>query len=108
LALRHFGILFFTGIMHGYASPRGPGTDALRGRFWSNYAWSVASLRSGHDGDSFGTNYIRHPLEGAVVGFLEVANDYATARLIFSAGNLAIFMKGTLPSHRTARGGGPA
>jgi hypothetical protein len=49
----------------------------LGGPFWADYVESVASLRGWNDGDSFQTNYIAHPMMGAVTGYIQVQNDPA-------------------------------
>ncbi len=45
--------------------------------FWSDYWASLGqyNMRRWNDGDSFQVNYIGHPLEGAVAGYLEIQND---------------------------------
>lgn len=47
----------------------------LRGPFFQNYVDSVANIRGWNDGDPFFVNYIDHPMEGSVAGYLEVAHD---------------------------------
>jgi hypothetical protein len=49
----------------------------LGGPFWADYVESVASLRGWADGDSFPTNYVAHPIMGAVTGYIQVQNDPA-------------------------------
>ena len=49
----------------------------LGGPFWSDYVESVASLHGWHDGDSFATNYVAHPMMGATSGFIQIQNDPA-------------------------------
>ena len=47
----------------------------LRGPFLQNYADSVSNIHGWNDGDPFFVNYIDHPMEGGVAGFIEVAHD---------------------------------
>ncbi len=49
----------------------------LGGPFWSDYVESVQSLSGWSDGDSFATNYVAHPIMGAVTGYIQVQNDPA-------------------------------
>jgi hypothetical protein len=49
----------------------------LGGPFWADYVESVASLRGWADGDNFPTNYIAHPMMGAVTGCIQIQNDPA-------------------------------
>jgi hypothetical protein len=49
----------------------------LGGPFWADYVESVASLRGWADGDNFQTNYVAHPMMGAVTGYIQVQNDPA-------------------------------
>lgn len=56
----------------------------LKGPFWSDYAHSVASLGGWRDGDPFLINYVGHPFQGAVTGFIEVQNDPRYSKLEFS------------------------
>ena len=47
----------------------------LRGPFLKDWASSVANLRGWDDGDEFYVNYIGHPMQGAVSGFIQIQND---------------------------------
>ena len=47
----------------------------LRGPFLKDYFRSVANTHGWRDGDPFGTNYVAHPFQGAITGFIEVQND---------------------------------
>ena len=50
--------------------------------FWHDYAASMRhfNMRRWNDGDDFLVNYVGHPMQGAVSGFIEVQND-PTGRL---------------------------
>jgi hypothetical protein len=45
--------------------------------FWSDYWASLQqyNMRRWNDGDSIKVNYIGHPMEGAIAGFIEIQND---------------------------------
>lgn len=47
----------------------------LRGPFLKDYFRSVANLHGWRDGDPTATNYLSHPLNGALAGFIQVQND---------------------------------
>jgi hypothetical protein len=49
--------------------------EGLSGPFFKGYADAVANIHGWNDGDPFETNYINHPMEGGVAGFLWVAHD---------------------------------
>jgi hypothetical protein len=75
----------FLGIEHSYRLATEPGSRAsLRGRFWPDYFESVRGLRGWNDGGDFLTNYIGHPMQGSVAGYLYIQNDPGARRLEFS------------------------
>lgn len=67
--------LLFLGIQHGYAMTQPKTRRALKGPFFGDYVDSVKSLRGWADGGRFFTNYIAHPMQGALTGFIQVQND---------------------------------
>jgi hypothetical protein len=68
--------LLFTGVMHGFRLATEPGSRAeLRGPFFRDYFRSVRNLRGWGDGDPFLVNYIGHPMQGAVSGYIQIHND---------------------------------
>lgn len=68
-------LLFLAG-QHSLRLAVEPDTRAgLKGSFWKDYFKTVASLRGWDDGDTFATNYIGHPMMGAVSGFIQIHND---------------------------------
>lgn len=75
--------LMFLAIQHGYAFTQPKTRDALKGKFWKDYADSVKSLHGWEDGGRFFTNYIAHPMQGAFTGFLYVQNDSKATRQQF-------------------------
>jgi hypothetical protein len=56
----------------------------LAGPFLKDYFRSVANTSGWADGDPFFTNYIAHPMMGAITGNIEVQNDPEGSRLAFS------------------------
>ncbi len=53
-----------------------PGTrEGLKGPFIHNYAKAVGGLHGWADGDEFYVNYVGHPMQGSVAGFLWAGND---------------------------------
>lgn len=69
---------FFVSIEHGFRVATQDYTrDALHGRFFSDWGASIGNLHGWADGDPFLTNYIGHPMEGSVTGFIMVQNDRA-------------------------------
>lgn len=58
-----------------------PNTRAnVQGPFLKDYFRTLTSLRGWRDGDSFATNYVGHPMMGAISGFIQVHNDPAGIR----------------------------
>ena len=47
----------------------------LKGPFFKDYFRSVAGLGGWGDGGKFFTNYVAHPMEGSLYGFIQVQND---------------------------------
>jgi hypothetical protein len=74
--------LFFLGIMHSWRLMIEPDTRAaLKGPFWKDYIDSVSLLRGWGDGDSFLTNYVGHPMMGAIAGRILLQNQPASREL---------------------------
>jgi hypothetical protein len=67
--------LMFLGVQHGYAMTQPKTRHALKGPFFRDYFDSVRALHGWDDGGRFFTNYIAHPMEGAMYGFIQVHND---------------------------------
>jgi len=68
--------LIFIGIMHAFRMATEAGSRAeLRGAFFPDYFGSIKSLRGWRDGDPAFVNYLGHPIQGAVSGFLQIQND---------------------------------
>jgi hypothetical protein len=68
--------LFLLAIMHSYNFASGDGArEELRGPFFKDYFQSVKNLRGWDDGDPFIADYVAHPMQGAVAGFIQIQND---------------------------------
>lgn len=73
--------VFFLGIMHGFRMATEPESRAdLRGPFFKDYFATVRKVRGWEDGDPFIVNYIGHPMQGAVTGFVQIQNDPKATR----------------------------
>lgn len=59
----------------------------LKGPYWKDYFRTVKNLRGWSDGDNFATNYIGHPIMGAVAGFIQIHNDPAGLRQELGSGS---------------------
>lgn len=79
--------LIFLGLQHGYAMTQPKTRQDLKGPFFKDYLRSVKSLHGWGDGGKFFTNYIAHPLEGSLVGFIQVQNDPKGVGLRFGESN---------------------
>jgi hypothetical protein len=75
--------LLFLAVQHGYALTQPKTRRDLHGPFFKDYVRSVRSLHGWDDGGRFFTNYVAHPLEGSLLGFVQIQNDPAGARLRF-------------------------
>ena len=79
----------FLAIEHTFRLLTEPGTrSGLEGSFFGNYARAVGNLHGWADGDEFYVNYVGHPMQGSVAGFLFVGNDRAYRRAEFGRNRL--------------------
>lgn len=67
--------LLFLAVQHGYALTQPKTRRDLSGPFFKDYFRSVASLGKWEDGGRFFTNYVAHPMQGSLLGFIWVQND---------------------------------
>lgn len=67
--------LGFLGIQHGFRLATEEGTRNPGRSFWNGYSESLRNLRGWSDGDPFYVDYVGHPMQGAVSGYLFVQND---------------------------------
>jgi hypothetical protein len=65
----------FLGVQHGYAMTQAKTRRELRGPFFKDYFRSVNKLGGWADGGRFFTNYISHPMEGSIAGFIQIQSD---------------------------------
>jgi hypothetical protein len=79
----------FLSIEHGFRIATEAGTRAeLKGPFLKDYFASVKGVRGWGDGDTFLVNYVGHPFQGAVAGYIQVQNDPGYRRAQFGASPL--------------------
>ena len=67
--------LFFVGIEHGFRLFQRKTRRELKGPFWRDYFSAASNLGGWDDGDSVFTNYIAHPMQGAVASYIYIHND---------------------------------
>jgi hypothetical protein len=75
--------LLFLSIQHGYALTQPKTRRDLHGKFFKDYVRSVRSLHGWGDGGRFFTNYVAHPMQGSMMGFVQIQNDPAGSPLKF-------------------------
>jgi len=79
--------LLFLGVQHGYAMTQPKTRRDLKGPFFKDYVRSVKSLHGWNDGGRFFTNYIAHPMQGSLFGFIQIQNDPKGINLSFDNSN---------------------
>ena len=67
--------LFFLGMEHGFRLTQAKTRHELKGPFFPDWKESVAGVQGWGDGDTVFTNYIAHPMQGGVAGFIQIQND---------------------------------
>ncbi|MEO8657169.1 MAG: hypothetical protein ABI693_01795 [Bryobacteraceae bacterium] len=67
--------LRFLFLEHAFRYATEEGTRSPGQPFFQGYANSVSNLHGWADGDSFIVNYVGHPMQGALAGYLWVQND---------------------------------
>lgn len=66
----------FLGVEHAFRLISEPGTrEGMKGPFFSGWLAASGNLHGWADGDPFYVNYIGHPMQGAVAGYIWVHND---------------------------------
>ncbi|HEY0174170.1 MAG TPA: hypothetical protein VGB98_24340 [Pyrinomonadaceae bacterium] len=73
--------LLFLSVQHGYALTQPKTRRDLHGPFFRDYFRSVRSLGGWGDGGRFFTNYVAHPMQGSLLGFIQIQNDPVGSRL---------------------------
>ena len=69
--------LEFLAIEHGVRMFEQKTRAELKGPFFPDWGTSVRNVSGWGDGDNWLTNYVAHPMEGAVAGYFQVQNDPA-------------------------------
>jgi len=80
-ALAQSGILL--GVQHAGRMVQSKTRRELAGPFWSDYFESASSIHTWNDEDGIATNYLGHPVMGAVAGYIQIFNDPGGRRLEF-------------------------
>ncbi len=77
--------LIAQGFQHGYALIFQEKTQrALKGPFFKDYWESIKGVRGWDDGNKFFTNYIAHPMQGSMTGFIYLQNHDRLKRQMFN------------------------
>jgi hypothetical protein len=79
--------LLFLGVQHGYAMTQPKTRRDLKGPFFKDYVRSVKSLHGWEDGGRFFTNYVAHPMQGSLLGFIQIQNDPKGKNLSYDNSN---------------------
>ena len=66
--------LYFLGIQHGFRLMQRKTRREIKGPFFADWGTSVKNLGRWRDGDSFLTNYVAHPMQGALTGRIFINN----------------------------------
>jgi hypothetical protein len=70
------------GVMNGFRIAREQQTrDDLKGQFFGDWFRALGNMHGWNDGDEFHVNYLGHPIQGGVTGFMFVQNDRKYRRL---------------------------
>jgi hypothetical protein len=80
---------FFLGIQHSSRFAQKKMRRELGGPFLNDYFESVSNIRTWSDQDGILTNYVGHPMIGAVGGYIQILNDPAGRRLEFDLSSKA-------------------
>ena len=81
--------MLFLGVQHTSRLVQAKTRREFGGPFLRDYLDSAGSIRSWGDGDGVMTNYVGHPMLGAVAGYLQIVNDPRGRRTEFEASNRA-------------------
>jgi hypothetical protein len=66
---------FFVSIEHSLRLTQAKTRREFQGKFFQDYWSCVKNIRGWGDGDGVFTNYIAHPMQGGVAGFIQIQND---------------------------------
>ena len=75
---------FFLTFQHSLRLTQDKTVRELEGPFFADYWQSVKNLKGWKDADPAFTNYVAHPMQGAVAGYIQIQNDPRGATLQFS------------------------
>jgi len=67
--------LLFLGIEHGFRMTQLYTRKRLAGPFFQDWFDSVSGISGWGDGDIFLGNYVGHPMQGAIAGYIQIQND---------------------------------
>jgi hypothetical protein len=65
----------FVSLEHSLRLTQAKTRNEFQGKFFADYKRAVTNIHGWDDGDGFFTNYIAHPMQGAVAGFIQIQND---------------------------------
>ena len=74
---------YFLSLEHGFRMVQRKTRRELGGKFWDDYLTSAGNVQGWGDGDGFFTNYVGHPLQGSVSGYIHIQNDPGGRQLEF-------------------------
>lgn len=66
---------YFLALEHGVRLTQRKTRREFGGKFFADYNQSVRSLKTWGDTDSVFTNYVAHPMQGGLTGFIQIQND---------------------------------
>jgi hypothetical protein len=66
---------FLLGVQHSLRMLQAKTRQHLDGPFWDDYVYSVDGLHGWNDGNPIITNYVGHPMMGAITGYIQIQND---------------------------------
>src|SRR5579862_8296090 len=69
---------------HAYRMTQRNTREGFTGPFFEDYFRSVGNIHGWRDGDPFTTNYVGHPIQGAISGDLWISHDPRYRRAVFS------------------------
>lgn len=72
-ALKQSGLLL--GLQHSLRMLQEKTRNRLDGKWWQDYLTSIEGLQGWDDGNPIITNYVGHPMMGAITGFIQIQND---------------------------------
>lgn len=75
--------MLFLGVQHGFRMTELKTRRELPGPFFRDYFDSLKTLGGWADGGRQFTNYVAHPMQGAIYGFIQIQNDPAGKRQRF-------------------------